>query len=159
MTISDITVNDLIEYLRIDDATDADKTMLEAIYVNARAFISSYTGIPYTASVVEAESSSDDDDIAVTTSTVTKTDSAGNVTTIVIDSDGTETTTYVDKDGNALDSAPENLDDYEDLWLPCMILCQDAFDNRTLYPDKSNLNRAVETALGMHVTAKTLLGG
>ena len=30
------------------------------------------------------------------------------------------------------------------------ILCQDMWDNRTLYVDKSNLNKVVDTILGMY---------
>jgi len=31
-----------------------------------------------------------------------------------------------------------------------MILCQDMYDNRSMYVDKNNLNKVVETILGMH---------
>jgi len=44
----------------------------------------------------------------------------------------------------------ENLDDHEDFIIVVYILCQDMYDNRTLYVDKSNLNKVVETILGMH---------
>lgn len=158
MTISDITTDVLIEYLRIDEPTQADISLLKAVLTNSKAFISSYTGIPYTVAESETVSSSDDDDDLGPVSVKIKTDSAGYVTTVVIDDDG-ERTVYRDSSGAVLEEAPDNIDNYEDLWLPCMILCQDAYDNRTLYPDKSNINRAVETALSMHVTAGTLLGG
>lgn len=157
MTISDITTDVLTEYLRIDDPSEADKKLLDAVLVNAKAFISAYTGIPYTVAETESTSGSDDDDIGPVYVKI-RTDSAGNVTTIVTDDNGEEFR-YRNKDGEVLDSAPDNIENYEDLWLPCMILCQDAYDNRTLYPDKNNINRAVETALSMHVTAGTLLGG
>lgn len=42
------------------------------------------------------------------------------------------------------------LDNYPDFVIVVLILCQDMFDNRTLYVDKSNLNNVVETILGMH---------
>ncbi len=47
----------------------------------------------------------------------------------------------------------EELDDYDDLWLAFMVLCQDMFDNRTMYPDakgSGSANRVVESILGMH---------
>lgn len=42
------------------------------------------------------------------------------------------------------------LDNYQDFVIVVLILCQDMWDNRVLYVDKSNLNKVVETILGMH---------
>lgn len=44
----------------------------------------------------------------------------------------------------------EKLDNYEDMVIVIYVLVQDMFDNRALYVDNSNLNRVVETILGMH---------
>ena len=44
----------------------------------------------------------------------------------------------------------ENLDNYNDMVIVVFILCQDMWDNRTLYVDNSNMNKVVETILGMH---------
>lgn len=44
----------------------------------------------------------------------------------------------------------KDLDEYDDFLIVVFILCQDMYDNRTLYVDKSNLNKVVETILGMH---------
>lgn len=44
----------------------------------------------------------------------------------------------------------EELDNYPDFVIVVLILCQDMWDNRTLYVDKTNLNKVVETVLGMH---------
>lgn len=44
----------------------------------------------------------------------------------------------------------ENLDDFQDFVIVVFVLCQDMWDNRTLYVDNSNLNKVVETILGMH---------
>lgn len=44
----------------------------------------------------------------------------------------------------------EEIDTHEDFVIVVYILCQDMFDNRILYVDKSNLNKVVETILGMH---------
>ena len=46
--------------------------------------------------------------------------------------------------------AEENLDNYNDLVIVVFVLCQDMYDNRSLYVDNSNLNKVVETILGMH---------
>lgn len=44
----------------------------------------------------------------------------------------------------------EDLDEFDDFVIVVFILCQDMYDNRTLYVDKTNLNKVVETILGMH---------
>lgn len=43
-----------------------------------------------------------------------------------------------------------DLDDFQDIVIVCFVLCQDMWDNRTLYVDSSNLNNVVECILGMH---------
>ena len=48
--------------------------------------------------------------------------------------------------------AAETLDNYPDFVIVVLILCQDMWDNRTLYVDNANLNKVVDTILGMHVT-------
>lgn len=42
------------------------------------------------------------------------------------------------------------LDAYNDIVIVCLILVQDMWDNRVLYVDSSNLNKVVESILGMH---------
>lgn len=42
------------------------------------------------------------------------------------------------------------LDKYQDFVIVALVLVQDMWDNRTLYPDKSNLNNVVETILSLH---------
>lgn len=44
----------------------------------------------------------------------------------------------------------KSLDDYEDFYIVVMVLCQDMHDNRSMYVEKSNLNKVVDTILGMH---------
>lgn len=44
----------------------------------------------------------------------------------------------------------EELDSYNDFIIVVLILCQDMWDNRTLYVDNTNLNKVVDTILGMH---------
>lgn len=44
----------------------------------------------------------------------------------------------------------QSLDNFPDFVIVVLILCQDMWDNRSLYVDKSNLNKVVDTILGMH---------
>ena len=44
----------------------------------------------------------------------------------------------------------EDLDEYADLVVVIFILCQDMYDNRSLYIDKNNPNKVVQTILDMH---------
>ena len=44
----------------------------------------------------------------------------------------------------------QDLDEYDDFVIVIFILCQDMYDNRTVYVDKTNLNKVVETILGLH---------
>lgn len=44
----------------------------------------------------------------------------------------------------------DNLDNYPDFVQVVFVLCQDMWDNRTLYVDKTNLNMMVEAILGLH---------
>lgn len=45
-----------------------------------------------------------------------------------------------------------DLDNYGDFPIVVFALCQDMYDNRSLYVDNTNLNKMVETILGMHQT-------
>ena len=44
----------------------------------------------------------------------------------------------------------DDLDNYEDMVIVVYVLCQDMYDTRSLYVDNSNVNRVVETILGLH---------
>ena len=46
--------------------------------------------------------------------------------------------------------ANDDLDNYTDLIIVVFVLCQSMYDDRTMYVDNSNLNKVVETILGMH---------
>ena len=94
--VSDITFNDVAEYLRLTDDLIEDESNVNFITstINiAKAYISNYTGI-----------------------------------------------------------AETNLDNYGDFPIVVFALCQDMYDNRSLYVDNTNLNKMVETILGMHQT-------
>ena len=45
---------------------------------------------------------------------------------------------------------PDEIDKHEDFYIVIMVLCQDMYDNRCMYVDKNNLNKVVDTILGMH---------
>lgn len=44
----------------------------------------------------------------------------------------------------------EDVDKYSDLVIVVFVLCQDMYDNRTLYVDKNNINKVVSSILGQH---------
>ena len=44
----------------------------------------------------------------------------------------------------------ENLDTYSDFVIVVYILCQDMYDNRTMYIDGKNINNTLKTILDMH---------
>ena len=56
----------------------------------------------------------------------------------------------VAKDYVANYTALTDLDEYADLVIVILILCQDMYDNRSLYIDKNNPNKVVQTILDMH---------
>ena len=87
--VSDITIDDIAEYIRLVEVLPEDENTLSNLLEIAKTFISSYTG-------------------------------------------------------------QTDLDQYQDFVIVVLILCQDMWDNRTLYVDKANLSYPVETILGMH---------
>lgn len=89
--VSEITANDVADYIRLDEMTDDEKNTLDTLIEVSKAFIMQYTG-----------------------------------------------------------RSAEELDNYSDMVIVVFILCQDMYDNRTLYVDKGNMNRAVEAILGLH---------
>ena len=44
----------------------------------------------------------------------------------------------------------EEVDEHEDFVIVVYVLVEDMYDTRSMYVDKSNLNKVVETILGMH---------
>lgn len=44
----------------------------------------------------------------------------------------------------------EQIDKYEDITAVVLILISDMYDNRQMYVDKANVNRVVDTILGMY---------
>jgi len=89
--VSEITVQDLADYIRLDELTADDTNTLNNLLSISKSFIASYTGL-----------------------------------------------------------TADQIDTYPDFVIVVLILCQDMWDNRTLYVDNENLNKVVDTILGMH---------
>ena len=89
--VSDITYQDVANFIRLDEVTQGDQNTLDTLITVAKAFMCNYTG-----------------------------------------------------------HTESELDDYSDFVIVCLVLCQDMWDNRAMYVDKTNLNHIVETILGMH---------
>ena len=89
--ISDITYQDIANYIRLSEVSEDDQNYLTMLINISKDYILKYTGI----------------------------------------------------DEN-------NLDNYTDLIIVVFVLCQDMYDTRAMYVDNSNLNKVVETILGMH---------
>ena len=89
MKVSDITYNEIADYIRLTEVSPEDESLLTALIGIAKAFIKENTGV-------------------------------------------------------------EDLDEFDDFVIVVFILCQDMYDTRALYVDKTNLNKVVETILGMH---------
>lgn len=87
--VSEITVNDIAEFIRLGELDDADQQQLETLLGIAKDYIKNYTAL-------------------------------------------------------------DDLDEYADLVYVIYVLCQDMWDNRTLYVDKGNINKMVQTILDMH---------
>ena len=90
MKVSDITAQDVAEYIRLDATTEDINTLNTLINV-AKVYVGEYTG-----------------------------------------------------------RTIQDLDTYKDIIIVILILCQDMWDNRTLYVDSSNVNKVVESILGLH---------
>lgn len=89
--VSDITYQDVADYIRLEELTQDDINTLDALLLVSKAYITQYTG-----------------------------------------------------------RTEEDLDSYTDFVIVVLILCQDMWDNRTYYVDNANLNKTVETILGLH---------
>ena len=98
--VSEITTQDVADYLRLVDYEDSD---IETYLNIAKSYISNYTGIP--------QATEDDDEE---------------------------------------ESGIETLDSYADFVIVVYVLCQDMYDNRSMYVNSGNINKVVQTILDMH---------
>lgn len=87
--VSDITYEDLAEYIRIPEVTESDQILLNNLLGVATTFIKNYTG-------------------------------------------------------------QSDLDNFQEYVIVVFILVQDMWDNRTLYVDTTNVNKVVDSILGLH---------
>lgn len=98
MKVSEITIDDIADYIRLSEVSDNDKKELRTYLNIAKNFISNYTGIQISSDIEEEET----------------------------------------------------LDSHEDFIIVVYILCQDMYDNRSLYVDSKSINKTVQTILDMH---------
>ena len=96
--VSEITENELANYLRISEVSEQEKIELKTYLNIAKNYISNYTGIS-------------------------------------------------EKNKN---EEAETLDSYSDFIIVVYVLCQDMYDNRTMYVDNKNINKTIQTILDMH---------
>lgn len=96
--VSEITANDIANYLRLAEVSQDEERELELFLKIAKNYIENYTGIPQ-----ESEN-----------------------------------------------EKAETLDSYSDFVIVVYVLCQDMYDNRTMYVDGKNINNTVKTILDMH---------
>ena len=89
--VSDITYQDVADYLRLAEIDNDEINTLNTLINVAKTFISNYTG-----------------------------------------------------------RTNEELDNYQDFVIVVLVLCQDMWDNRTMYVESKNLNNVIESILGMH---------
>ena len=70
------------------------------------------------------------------------------------DYEESEIETYLNVAKNYISSytgvSVDNLDEYADFIIVVYVLCQDMYDNRTMYVESGNLNKVVQTILDMH---------
>lgn len=127
-----MTTSSVADYIRADNAEDP---MLQPILAAAKKYVSDFTGIAIDDAYFETK-----DTVPI----------AGKVyytcnEDVYTPFKGTEFdvgTIYYEKN--------ESLDDHEDICIAILVLCQDMYDNRCLYVDKSNINKVVESILYMH---------
>lgn len=89
--VSDISYQDVADYLRLYEIDNNDINTLNTLINVAKTFISNYTG-----------------------------------------------------------RTIEELDNYQDFVIVLFVLCQDMWDNRTMYVDSKNINNVVDSILGLH---------
>lgn len=90
MKVSEIAVNDVVNYLKLDEYTEME---INTLLASSRSYIKSYTGL------------------------------------------------------NEL-----QIDEHEEFCTVIFVLCQDMYDNRSIYVEKNNVNKVVDSILGMHRT-------
>ncbi|MDF2537414.1 MAG: hypothetical protein K0S76_435 [Herbinix sp.] len=161
MKASEIEISDVVRYLKLEE-DEYQSDDIQMLIDTAKAFISSYTGIKE--SVVSGEALGVGDGEAAEFLFLKH---PVIVDTIAVSLNGelqTKDTDYHvnnDKTGIIFATTPlENdtvtasyktgIDAFEEFSIAIYVLCQDMHDNRSLYVDKTNLNKVVDAILGMH---------
>lgn len=164
MKVSEITLVDVAKYLRIEyvNAEDLDETILPDILKVAKEYISNYTGIhdkdvadEFTATGIASSFKLSENPIVAGSQVVKLNDVIQTVDVdYTIDSiKGVVTFASIPDDEDEIDVTYEyGLDAFEDFYICVMVLCQDMYDNRAYYVDKTNLNKVVSSILDMHRT-------
>jgi hypothetical protein len=165
MKVSEITNKELADYLRLEyaDLSVTQKADLDVLLEIAKTYIKSYTGLEDVEVIGEVAGIGDGSE---TTFYVDYENVIADSQKIYIDGiEKVMTTDYTFDNGTGkieFLSAPlldETItadykawpsDKYKDFVIVVYVLVQDMYDNRTLYVDKNNLNKVVETILGMH---------
>lgn len=158
MKVSEITDTLICDYLRLDYSTmtAAEKAQIATIHKAAVEYIKAYTG--HVAETVTGET------LTAYSDTVYLTEYSPLVNgTLKVYVDGVEVTTGFNVDYSVgtvtFDEIPATaptadytagIDAFEDFIIAVYVLCQDMYDNRSMYVDNANVNKVVETILGMH---------
>jgi hypothetical protein len=163
MKISAITAELAAAYLRLDYAnmTTAEVEALTNLINIAKAFIKSYTGLEDVSPGEEAVGTGDGVEtefslryFPITSQTVYIDGSAQTETTHYTIAKDTGVITFVTApaDGAEITATYSAVpsDGFEDFAIVVYILVQDMYDNRTLYVEKTNINRVIDMILGMH---------
>lgn|GEM_PF-604725 len=164
--VSDITSQELAGYLRLEPEglSDAEEFELDTLLSVAKSFIRSFTGISDSQITDEIVGVGDGvKSVFYVLNTPVVPDSQTVYVNSVAETEGVD---YIFKDtsgaiGFMISSIPAigesitasyqiGLDAYPDFVIVVYILVQDMYDNRAFYVDKNNLNRVVDTILGMH---------
>lgn len=158
MKVSEITTELVADHLRLDYANMAsdEKAALSVMLDTAIAFVKSYTGIINKAISNEIFGYGDGE-----TTSFNLAYAVIDAPTIYTGTNATTDFTFHFPSEIIFDTAPDNgvelsadyetgLDAHDDIVIAVYVLCQDMYDTRSYYVDKSNVNKVVETILNMH---------
>ena len=161
MKVSEIQASDITNYLRLE-AGEYNSSEIDMMLVAAKAFIHSYTGIKDKTIAEEEVGIGDGESIIFSLSNsgivsnsinvyvdgVLKTK---NIDYVLDFATGMITFVTAPNKGAVITADYQSgIDAFEEFPIVVYILCQDMYDNRSLYVDKNNLNKVVDTILGMH---------
>lgn len=159
MKISDITLSDVLAYLRIE-SDQCDIGTITTIMSAAKAYIISYTGLCDKVVTGEVIGTGDGSTVEYNTiyspivtikvyvNSVLKTENADY--TVDYPTGFITFATAPASDLSVTVDYTAGIDAFEDFAIAYYVLCQDMYDNRSMYVEKTNVNKVVESILGMH---------